>query len=271
MFSTTDFWHSFVGVSLLPTYGVVLFKNNNTNWWYFNLEDVRAIASMDLDNNGEYNLIIGAEDIVSVLEFNSTTGHYNLTWTSSHLNATITDIATGDTNENGLGEFIVTAEGGYVFGFELADKDPPTVSLPASLSAETFFVGDKILLTIHAEDQGKVTRVEVKYDDYVWTAAEETSENTYTAIVFLDSEGIHTITARAVDHVGLMSSEVSIQVKVIAKQEGNYNAPDIGLNHLFGQEKLQASCASVFTTTITVVALMSLLIVSEKYKYTKKH
>ncbi|MGQ4914596.1 MAG: Ig-like domain-containing protein [Candidatus Asgardarchaeia archaeon] len=116
-------------------------------------------------------------------------------------------------NDNGLDEIIVTAKGGYVYGFELADKDPPRVEFSNLPKNKVVKVGD-LTVNIHAEDQGRITSVEVKIDDNEWIYASKIDENEFTATITIDSPGIHIIKARATDHNGLRSPEISAEIVV---------------------------------------------------------
>ncbi len=208
------YWISIIGGNFYPTYSTSYVYNNVTDWWYYSVADVRAVTYADTDNDGREEIIVGAGNILSIFSYNQTLGMYNLTWSSKKLGAEIMDIAVSDTNGNGLPDIIVTAKGGYVYGFELADKDPPKVTFSNVARYSAVSTGE-ITVTVRVRDQSKIKSVELKLDDSDWVVATRSGENTYAVTFELTSPGIHYISARARDWNGLQSDAVSIEINVV--------------------------------------------------------
>ena len=106
-----------VGLLILPT--VYMASNPLDGWWRYTIGPVRALVLADTDLNGLNEIIAGSLNHVYVLGL-LTLGKlaYQEKWVSQDLAGSVTDIAIGDINEDGVSEIVVTTTGGNVYAFE---------------------------------------------------------------------------------------------------------------------------------------------------------
>jgi len=263
MLGYISFWYTIIGWTFVPTYSANCVYNNITNWWYYNVRNVKAVAYGDTDNDGENEIIVGAGNVLSIFGYNQTLGMYNLSWSSEKLGAEITDIAVGDTNENGLLEIIVTAKGGYVYSFELADKDPPKVTFSNPTEYSEVSVG-ALSVMVSVEDKSKIATVELKLDNNEWVEASYNGGNLYIVTFNLKSPGIHVISARARDWNGLQSSVTSIEITVVEKETQR----TLNTNSLQGNETDLFITVAFYGTSLLLLSIAILVtLVKKRRKY----
>jgi hypothetical protein len=87
--------------------------------------EVASVTLADTNNDTVKEIVAGTGAHVRIFALNVTTQRFTQAWTSQDLPATVTDIAVGDTNDNGLAEILATGTRGNVYSFEYTNPQPP--------------------------------------------------------------------------------------------------------------------------------------------------
>lgn len=240
-------------------------SNNNTNWWSNPIKNVLSLNLGDVDKDNFNELIVGAGKKLYIYEYNASTDVFEVNWLTNALDSEVTDTAIGDTNNNGLPEVILTASGGYVYGFELIDNDPPIVQILNLENGDTVNE-DEVKLSILVEDKSKISFVRVKVDDGDWINAEKEGEWLYSLTIHFNNVGWHIITVYAVDHNTIKSEDLTIKVYLNITSSDN----ETNKGRTYQWFTTQLNCIYVSTVTATIIALLTLLAYARKKRFIKQ-
>jgi hypothetical protein len=213
----TGFILAFIDSSILTDPHEYLYVKIHTvqNWWATILGAVHGAVSVDTNNDGVMELVVGGGNQLSVFEYNSATDRFKQIWVSAPLANQITELAVGDTNNNMLVDLIVTAKGGNLYAFEWLDNEPPEV---AFLSAQSLRVTPgQVVVEVLVSDNVAVHLVEFQVGASEWFEMQaDSQEDLYVARLLFETPGLYTVSIRAFDLFGNRSplSILTILVEV---------------------------------------------------------
>ncbi len=196
----TGFILAFIDNSILTDPHEYLYVKIHTvqNWWATVLGAVQGAVSVDTNNDGWKELVVGGGNQLSVFNYNSTTGRFKQIWVSAPLANQISDLAVGDTNNNTLVDLIVTAKGGNLYAFEWLDNEAPVVVILGSQSLQV--TPGPVVVEVRVSDNVAVHLVEIQVDAGDWFEIQKASEeDVYVARLLLETYGLHTVSIRAFD------------------------------------------------------------------------
>jgi hypothetical protein len=104
--------------SFTPVYTIYAGVNPVYGWWSLTIGPASCLVLGDTDNDGQREIIAASHKNVYIFELNTTTQRYSQKWVSQQLPQLITDIATGDIDNDGIDEIVVTAARGNVYAFK---------------------------------------------------------------------------------------------------------------------------------------------------------